>query len=135
MRFYVCKKCCKALLPYDEADPTCLCGGRLTLVEEVTPCASESLIHDWFELTHAEYLTVPRSILQAMPEGWQATMTALLDALDATFDWRPPSGRYWVELRGGDGRVQHDALREYRHPDVTAIERLRKQRPPEIPGA
>jgi hypothetical protein len=32
------------------------------------------LIHNWFELTYAQYLTIPRSILQSMPVEWQRRM-------------------------------------------------------------
>ena len=83
-------------------------------------------IHDWFELTYAQYLTVPRSIMEAMPVEWQAQMAALLDELDDTFDWRPHNGCYWVELRNGHGRFQADPLKEYRHADKEYIESIRK---------
>lgn len=83
-------------------------------------------IHHWFELTYAEYLTVPRSILEAMPEAWQAQMAALLGEMDATFDWQPHEGRYWVTLKDGGGRFVQDPLRQYRHADTTYIESLRK---------
>jgi len=31
-------------------------------------------LHNWFELTYAQYLTIPRSILQSMPVEWQRRM-------------------------------------------------------------
>lgn len=71
------------------------------------------LIHDWFELTYAQYLTIPRSILQSMPDGWQKKFVALLNELDDTFDWRPKDGRYWVRLKDGEGRYCHDPLMDY----------------------
>jgi hypothetical protein len=94
-------------------------------------------IHDWFELTYAQYLTVPRSILEAMPEGWQDRFVALLEELDDTFDWRPEAGRYWCRLKDGDGRFVHDPFMEYRRPDRDAIERARRSNPcptPTTPG-
>lgn len=84
-------------------------------------------IHSWFELTYAEYLTVPRSILEAMPESWQQQMAALLDEMDATFDWRPHEGRYWVTLNDARGRFVRDPLRQYRHADTEYIESLRQK--------
>jgi hypothetical protein len=30
------------------------------------------IVHGWFELSYAQYLTVPRSVLEAMPQEWQA---------------------------------------------------------------
>lgn len=72
-------------------------------------------IHTWFELSYAQYLTIPRSVLQSMPEEWQYKFTELLEELDNTIDWRPKSGRYWVKLKDDQGRYVHDPLMEYRH--------------------
>lgn len=72
-------------------------------------------IHTWFELSYAQYLTVPRSVLQSMPIEWQHKFTELLYELDDKIDWRPKSGRYWVRLKDDKGRYVHDPLMEYRH--------------------
>jgi hypothetical protein len=69
----------------------------------------------WFELTYAQYLTIPRSILESMPHQWQAEFATLLAELDDTLDWRPKEGRYWVQLKDGKGRYKHDPFMEYRH--------------------
>lgn len=84
-------------------------------------------IHNWFELSYAQYLTVPRSIMEAMPEEWQKKMVECLDQLDKTFDWRPKSGRYWVKLKDGNGKYESDPLMQYRHPDRAYIESIRKE--------
>lgn len=60
--------------------------------------AAPKIIHGWFELTYAQYLTIPRSVLQSMPERWQEDFVALLSELDATIDWRPKQGQYRVSL-------------------------------------
>ena len=70
-------------------------------------------IHEWFELTYAQYLTVPRSVLQSMPVQWQSKFVELLEELDNTIDWRPDSGCYWVRLRDSAGRFVHDPLMDY----------------------
>lgn len=70
-------------------------------------------IHLWFELTYAQYLTIPRSVLQSMPDEWQAQFVALLDELDETMDWRPQEGRYWVQLKDARGRYVADPLMDY----------------------
>ena len=72
-----------------------------------------SLIHEWFELTYAQYLTIPRSVLQSMPEDWQADFTRLLERLDDAIDWRPKEGRYWVRLKDGAGKFVCDPLMDY----------------------
>lgn len=70
----------------------------------------------WFELSYAQYLTVPRSVMQAMPLEWQKRMAVCLAELDETIDWRPKEGRYWVRLKDDKGRYLTDPLQEYRHP-------------------
>jgi len=70
-------------------------------------------IHDWFELSYAQYLTIPRSALQSMPDVWQEVFTAHLEELDSAIDWRPENGRYWVRLRDENGRYVSDPLQDY----------------------
>lgn len=83
----------------------------------------ESPIHVWFELTYAEFLTVPRLVLESMSFEWQEKMANLLDEIDETFDWRPEEGRYWVKLRDANGCFSHAPLNNYRH---GSVEHLRK---------
>ena len=70
-------------------------------------------IHTWFELSYAQYLTIPRSVLQSMPEEWQERFVKCLQELDDRIDWRPPRGRYWVQLRDEKGRYLYDRLWDY----------------------
>jgi len=92
-------------------------------------------IHAWFELTYAQYLTIPRSILEAMPQEWQARFVRCLEELDEAFDWRPSEGRYWVQLKDADGRYVEDPLREYRHPNRAYIAGLVRPLPDVALGA
>jgi len=76
----------------------------------------DSDLHLWFELSYAQYLTIPRSILQSMSLEWQNKMAALLWELDDTFDWRPQKSQYWVSLRGPDGKympISQDPFMDY----------------------
>jgi hypothetical protein len=70
-------------------------------------------IHEWFELTYAQYLTIPRSVLQSMPAEWQQRFVDCLKELDNTIDWRPEVGRYWVRLKDDKGHWLHDPLADY----------------------
>lgn len=70
-------------------------------------------IHEWFELTYAQYLTIPRSVLQSMPGKWQRGFVRLLRVLDESIDWRPRSGRYWVTLKDSKGHYVQDPLMDY----------------------
>ena len=83
-------------------------------------------ISHWFELSYAQFLTVPRLVMESMPIEWQKKMAKLLGKMDDTFDWRPKEGKYWVKLKDGNGRYTHAPLNDYRHGN---IEHLRKSTP------
>lgn len=80
----------------------------------VEPIFQSTPISDWFELSYAQFLTVPRLVMESMPLAWQEQMAALLQELDDTFDWRPAEGRYWVKLRDARGRFTDAPLDDYR---------------------
>ena len=42
-------------------------------------------IHTWFGLTYSNYLVLPRSLLQSMPEEWQARLVVLLEEMETHF--------------------------------------------------
>jgi len=69
----------------------------------------------YFELSYAQYLTVPRRVMESMSEEWQGMIAALLEEMDDTIDWRPEEGRYWVTLKDAHGHFVHDPLADYRH--------------------
>lgn len=77
-------------------------------------------VHDWFELSYAQFLTVPRLVMQSMSPAWQAKMVDLLKEMDDTFDWRPKDGRYWVQIRDDKGRflTVDAAICDYRRGSV-----------------
>ena len=79
------------------------------------PIYQESPIHIWFELSYAQFLTIPRLVMESMPMDWQHKMAALLEQLDGTFDWRPKKGRYWVKLKDDKGRYCDAPLNDYRY--------------------
>lgn len=43
-------------------------------------------VHEWFGLTYANYLVLNRSLLQSMPQEWQARFVAALDELREAYD-------------------------------------------------
>ena len=92
---------------------------------------SESDVHGWFGLSYAQYLTIPRSVMEAMPGPWQRRFVELMRELNETFDWLPEGGQYWVELRDSEGHFKYDPLREYRHPNRIHIESIRRGKPVE----
>jgi hypothetical protein len=71
---------------------------------ELTP------IHNYFELSYAQYIAIPRTVLQSMPTEWQVRFVECMTELDELIDWRQ---NYWVYLRDDKGRFMSDPLADY----------------------
>lgn len=64
-------------------------------------------LHLWFGLSYANYLTMPRSFLQSMPDEWQGKLAAILQEADEAackhkVSWPPEGYKVHVELRQED---------------------------------
>lgn len=73
-------------------------------------------VHTWFNLTYCSYLTLPRSILQAMPEEWQERFIALVSEIEETLEYEGSDATYTVHRRDDKGRFVPDPLSNYRYP-------------------
>lgn len=84
---------------------------------------------NWFELSYAAWLTLPRVMMHDMPDEWQAKMAALLEEWDATWV-NPPHLRTRVTLvsHGGKLMKMHDWL-PYRHPDNETLASFKEPKP------
>jgi hypothetical protein len=73
-------------------------------------------IHTWFGLSYANYLVLPRTVLQSMPQDWQERFVALLGEVNAACD---AAGvvlpRYHVQPVDRTGRYVKERLPHYRH--------------------
>ena len=95
------------------------------------PNHSEKMESFW-ELSYAQYLTVPRSVIQEMSVEWQDKLAKLLNELDDKIDWRPEHPlSYWVfladqeEIEGMELGIP-DPLAEYRHGNQYAINLIKR---------
>ena len=71
-------------------------------------------IHEWFSLSYASYLTIPRSVLQSMPVEWQRRMVELLEEMERTCNAHGIDIPFTqVVLRSSQGRFMHDYLASY----------------------
>jgi hypothetical protein len=70
-------------------------------------------IHRFFGLSYANYLVIPRALLQSMPDKWQAEVVMLLDELSAAFEHVPQAMNYMVQARSGDGKFIRDPVQHY----------------------
>ena len=50
--------------------------------EKIEFTDEDDYIHNWFGLTYANYLVLPRSILQSMDAEWQKKLVNLLDEME-----------------------------------------------------
>jgi hypothetical protein len=67
-------------------------------------------IHNYFELSYAQYIAIPRTVLQSMPIEWQIRFVECMTELDETIDWRQ---NYYVYLRDDKGRFMNDPFADY----------------------
>lgn len=95
---------------------------------------SDEPIHRWFSLSYAQYLTIPRSVLQSMPVEWQRRFVACLQQLDEAIDWMPEQGQYRVQLYETDPEAIEDYwVREIEDP-LMDYERGRRRIPLRSPS-
>ncbi|EFC78693.1 hypothetical protein FrEUN1fDRAFT_8187, partial [Parafrankia sp. EUN1f] len=52
---------------------------------QVPPRPESDTIHTWFGLSYSNYLVLPRSLLQSMPDRWQEPFVRLLEQLRAAY--------------------------------------------------
>jgi hypothetical protein len=80
----------------------------------------------WFGLSRASWLTVPRVLMHAMPDDWQARMAELLAEYCEAFPNQPDLGtRVQVTALSGKLASTPAWLINYRYPDTETIEQLR----------
>ena len=74
---------------------------------------SREPIHDFFGLTYASYLVLPRTMLQSAPVEWQQRFVKQLQELDELFGHHAIDGSYSVQFRDPGGRFIDDPLKDY----------------------
>jgi hypothetical protein len=82
-------------------------------------------IHGWFGLTYASWLTLPRVLMEDMPEEWQVKMVKLLEEYDDRY-LNQPHYETAVQLKRHGRFVKvPEWLINYRRPDSEAINKLK----------
>jgi len=89
----------------------------------------ENQLWNWFGLTRAAWLTLPRVLLHEMPIEWQNKLAKLLAEYDHTFSC-PPNVTTQVNLVNESGRMIKTPawMTNYRHPDRKEINGLKQPR-------
>lgn len=82
--------------------------------ETKTAIIEDEPIHGYFGLSYANYLVMPRSVLQSMPIDWQEKFVELLNSIPETIDEDfEPVGGYFVQARDDDGSYAEDLYSNY----------------------
>jgi hypothetical protein len=80
----------------------------------------------WFGLTYASWLTMPRVLMEAMPEDWQERMAVLLNEYDDAYPNKPDIGTRVQIVADGKLIKCPPWLLNYRHPDRSEISKMRE---------
>jgi hypothetical protein len=75
----------------------CKRGGRPVTFLALSVLVDAPDIHTWFGLTYSNYLVLPRTLLQSMPDAWQRRFTGLLGEIGDAFAEVPQAQAYKVE--------------------------------------
>lgn len=79
----------------------------------------------WFELSYASFLTLPRVVMEDMPDEWQGKMADLLNELDETYP-NFPNFKYRVQRVEGNRLSKFPRwLLNYRHPDFLELDKYK----------
>lgn len=83
---------------------------------------------DWFGLSYASWVTLPRVLLHAMSDDWQLRFAKLMEEYEEEF---PNTGHICditqVSLKKDNKYIQSpEWLMNYRHPNTTKINECRK---------
>lgn len=79
----------------------------------------------WFSCSRASFLVLPRVLMHEMPDEWQGKMAELLQEADDMFP-APVISEFRVNaVENGKLVKMPDCLKNYRHPDYDAIEKMK----------
>ncbi len=80
----------------------------------------------WFGLSYASWLTMPRVLMEAMPQEWQERLAALCEEWDETWNTDQYGGTRVMLTKHGQYVKMDDRLINYRRPDVAWVKSLRR---------
>jgi hypothetical protein len=97
------------------------------IIYQKAELGKENQLWNWFSLSRAVWLTLPRVLLHEMPIDWQNSMAKLLSQYDQTFS-NTPNITTQVNLVNESGRMLKMPawLTDYRHPDRSEINNLKQ---------
>lgn len=82
-------------------------------------------IHEWFSLSRASWLTLPRVLLQEMDDEWQEKFVELLEQFNEKFPKMEPASTTVTATKHGRMIPMPEGAGNYRRPDLDYIERCK----------
>ncbi|POB00131.1 hypothetical protein C2134_02770 [Chromobacterium sinusclupearum] len=82
---------------------------------------------EWFSIGRASWLTIPRVLLEAMPDEWQGRLAALLNEYDEHYPNMPEIGTRVLVTDNGRVVKTPPWLLNYRHPNQTILIQLMRK--------
>lgn len=85
-------------------------------------------LSSFFGLSYARWLTIPRVLMQQMPDEWQYRAAILFEEFSDEFsgDWSDGKDLYVNAKENGKYTPLPEWLGNYRYPDLEKIEQIRK---------
>jgi len=82
----------------------------------------------WFGLSYASFLTLPRVMMEAMPDEWKKKMAVLLNEFDDAFPNQPDIGTRVQITKDGKLIKTPEWMINYRRPDYQKINSCREKK-------
>ena len=114
---YHCPECGKELINY----PNNLKCNHIIEIEK----NGHNKLHQWFELSYASFLTLPRVLMYEMSDEWQGKIADLLNEYDETFPNQPNIGTRVQITQDGKLIKTPEWIINYRRPDYDKIKELK----------
>lgn len=90
--------------------------------------SGEDRLWNWFGLSRASFLTMPRVMMHAMPDDWQMQMAKLCEEWDATWNSEHlPTPAVMARDNRNTFRSWPSWVLNYRHPDYRELYNMRKK--------
>ena len=77
------------------------------------PIIIKEFVHEWFGLTYASYMVLPRTMLQSMPDNWQEKFIKLINEMDDKLGHHNKVYSYTVLSKDKNNKFMKDDLRNY----------------------
>lgn len=84
------------------------------------------LLWNWFGLSYASWLSLPRVLMHEMPDEWQRKMAELLEEWDETWDGDSLPSPIVNARKNNKFTNWPSWIVNYRHPNKEMIETIRK---------